>query len=216
MIRGYRALLLGEYEDDASFAHLFLPDIDDDEGSEDTWRKVHPHMGVTVTLDFYRDEWASAQRNGAEALMAFRTKLLNVYAEAETHSWISSTLARKMMRPDNILANISRPQAMVAIDLSESDDFSAVTVGVYDRARKAFHFITDYFFPEGALMGHPNEKLYRRWAEDNFLQLTDGPVIDYRVIVRHVMTLSKRFNILGIGYDPVSYTHLTLPTILLV
>ena len=202
MIRGYRALLLGEYEDDASFAHLFLPDIDDDEGSEDTWRKVHPHMGVTVTLDFYRDEWASAQRNGAEALMAFRTKLLNVYAEAETHSWISSTLARKMMRPDNILANISRPQAMVAIDLSESDDFSAVTVGVYDRARKAFHFITDYFFPEGALMGHPNEKLYRRWAEDNFLQLTDGPVIDYRAIVRHVMALSKRYNILGIGYDP--------------
>lgn len=202
MIRGYRALLLGEYEDDASFAHLFLPDVDDDEGSEDTWRKVHPHMGITVSMDFYRDEWASAQRNGAEAMMAFRTKLLNVYAEAETRSWISGQLARKMMRPDSFESYTTRPSAMVAIDLSESDDFSAVTVGIYDKARKGFHFSTDYFFPREALPNHPNEKLYRRWAEDGHLHLTDGPVIDYRAIVRHVMSLSRRYNILGIGYDP--------------
>lgn len=201
-VEGYKKLLLGEYEDDASFGHLFMPDVDDDEGDEATWRKVHPHMGVTVSMDFYREQWSAAQREGAESLMAFRTKLLNIYAEIETRSWISSTLARRMMRPESLQSYKTRPQAMVAIDLSISDDFSAVTAAAYDREGKGFRFDTSYFFPEGALKDHPNEKLYRKWAADGHLILTDGPVIDYRAIVRHVMELSRRYEILGIGYDP--------------
>lgn len=202
MLQGYKAILLGEFEDDSIFVHIFEPDIDDPEDSEDTWRKVQPHMGITVSMDFYRQEYKKAQRNGADAMLAFRTKLLNVYAENEQRSWISSTLARSIARPmplDNITG---RPDAMVAIDLSESDDFSAVTMGMYDFGRKSFHFHTAYFFPEGALVGHPNERMYRVWAEKGYLILTPGDVIDYRVIVNYVLYLNERVHILGIGYDP--------------
>jgi phage terminase large subunit-like protein len=91
---------------------------------------------------------------------------------------------------------------MVAIDLSESDDFSAVTMGLYDLQQKSFYFHTAYFFPAGALPGHPNEKLYRAWAEKGYLTLTDGDVIDYRAIVNYVLRLNQYVRILGIGYDP--------------
>lgn len=202
MLDGYKRLLLGEYEDDSVFAHIFEPDSGDDEGSESTWRKVHPHLGVTVSLDFYRQEWMKARRNGAEAMLAFRTKLLNVYAENEQRAWISGTLARSISRPMPLDAVKGKPEAMVAIDLSESDDFSAVTLGMYDGMRKGFDFHTAYFFPEGALPGHPNEKLYRAWAQKGHLRLTKGDVIDYRAIVDYIMGLSRRFRILGIGYDP--------------
>lgn len=201
MVQGCCRLLLGDYEDDSNFAHLFMPDVDDDEGSEDTWRKVHPHMGVTVPIDFYRDEWAGALRDGAEAMLAFRTKLLNVYAEAETRAWISATLARKMMRPLSLDMFTQRYSVMVAFDLSESDDFSAVTVCIHNTTDRTMHFHTDYFFPSGALTGHPNEELYRRWAEDGHLQLTRGEVIDYRTIVGHIVGIAKRFDIIKIGYD---------------
>ena len=202
MLQGYKSVLLGEYEDDSVFAHIFEPDLDDAEDDERTWLKVHPHLGITVSLEFYRQEYKNAVRNGSEAMLAFRTKLLNLYAENEQRSWISSTLARHISKPMAIDGIKGRPDAMVAIDLSESDDFSAVTMGMYDAAQKNFYFHTAYFFPAGALPGHPNEKLYRTWAERGFLILTDGDVIDYRRIVEYVLWLNQFVRILGIGYDP--------------
>lgn len=202
MLQGYKSVLLGDYEDDSLFAHIFEPDLDDAEDDEATWRKVHPHIGVTVSLDFYRQEYKNAVRNGSEAMLAFRTKLLNTYAENEQRSWISSTLARHISRPMKIDAIKGRPDAMVAIDLSESDDFSVVTMGLYDKTQKTFNFHTAYFFPKGALSGHPNETLYRSWAEKGYLTLTDGDVIDYRRIVNYVLYLNQHVRILGIGYDP--------------
>lgn len=201
MLQGYKDVLLGEFEDDSIFAHIFEPDIDDAEDAEATWYKVQPHMGVTVSIDFYRQEYKNALRNGSEAMLAFRTKLLNIYAENQQRAWISSTLARKISRPMPLDAIKGRPDAMVAIDLSESDDFSAVTMGMYDFALKGFQFHTAYFFPEGALPGHPNERMYRVWADKGYLKLTKGDVIDYRAIVEYVHYLNTVVNIISIGYD---------------
>ena len=202
MLQGYKSVLLGEYEDDSVFAHIFEPDLDDPEDSEDTWRKVHPHIGVTVSMNYYQQEYRKAQRNGAEAMLAFRTKLLNLYSENQTKSWISSTLARSISRPMHLDSIKGRPDGMVTIDLSESDDFSAVTLGIYDVGLKQFWFYNTYFFPEGALKGHPNENLYRVWVEKGYLILTPGDVIDYRVIVEYILSLNKIVRILRIGYDP--------------
>lgn len=202
MLQGYKSVLMGDFEDDSIFAHIFEPDLGDPEDAEETWLKVQPHMGVTVSLDFYRQEYRNALRNGAEAMLAFRTKLLNVYAENEQRSWISSTLARSIARPLRLDSIKGRPDAMVAIDLSESDDFSAVTMGMYSPEGQRYHFHTAYFFPEGALVGHPNEKMYRVWASKGYLRLTKGDVIDYRAIVDYIHSLNERVRILGIGYDP--------------
>lgn len=202
MLQGYKQLLLGDFEDDSVFVHIFEPDVDDPEDSEKTWRKVHPHMDVTVSMEFYRQEWKKAQRNGADAKLAFKTKLLNVYAENETRSWISATQARSIARHIDLEALSGKPLAMVAIDLSERRDFSAVSVAFHNPKRHDYYFHTAYFFPRGALPDHPSEQLYRRWADAGYLTLLEGPVIDHRAIVEYVLGLSGKVRILGIGYDP--------------
>ena len=63
MLQGYKSVLLGDFEDDSLFAHIFEPDLDDPEDNEATWRKVHPHLGVTVNMEFYRQEYKNAMRN---------------------------------------------------------------------------------------------------------------------------------------------------------
>lgn len=201
MLQGYKAILLGDMEDDALFAHIFEPDVDDEESSEDTWRKVHPHMGVTVSLQFYRQEYKKALRS-AEQMLAFRTKLLNIFAENERRVWISSTLARKVSIPMDLTAVTGRPDAMCSIDLSESDDFSAVSFGMYRLESKSFYFHTAYFFPLGALSGHPNEQLYKVWASKGHLILLPGDVIDYSAIVEYILKMNRYVRILKIGYDP--------------
>lgn len=79
MLKMYKAILRGEIENDSIFAHIFEPDIDDEEGDPATWRKVQPHMGITVYEDFYIDAYQKALYSAPDAL-EFRTKLLNVFA----------------------------------------------------------------------------------------------------------------------------------------
>lgn len=203
MLKGYKAMLLGDAEDDPGvFAHLFEPDADDAEDDVRTWRKVQPHMGITVSEDFYRNEYTSAKRNGAEAMLAFRTKLLNTFAVSDRRAWIGDEAIAEAMQPIDLTPPTGKKlDAMVAIDLSVRNDFSAVTAGVYDPTAKGYRFHTAYFFPEGALAGHPNERQYRAWATQGYLRLMRGPVIDYRGIVDYINYLATCVRIRAIGYD---------------
>ena len=203
---GVLKVLRGEMEVDSMFASVFMPDVDDFEGDPKTWRKVQPHLGTTVQPDYYEREWENSNLS-AENKLTFRTKLLNIFAVNEEKSWISSEFARRISIPMPLNEIKGRPDAMVAIDLSESDDFSAVTIGMYDGKKRIFYFHTSYFFPEEALAGHPNERMYRIWVENGHLILTPGAVIDYRVIVDYVLMLNGVAKILGIGYDPYKSTE---------
>lgn len=199
-LEGVKAVLRGEMVSDSTFAIILEPDVDDDEGDPHTWAKVQPHIGITVQPDYYQHEWEEAQKS-ADNMLTFRTKLLNIFAVNERKAWISAALAAQCSAPFDLRALTGRPEAMCAIDLSESGDFSAVTFGVYDSVKKSFRFHSEYFFPRGALKGHANEQMYRIWAEKGFLNLTEGDVIDYTVIVNYILEMNHYVTILQIGYD---------------
>lgn len=202
MLDGYKRLLMGEYDDPTVFAHLFEPDLGDDEGDPATWRKVHPHMGVTVSERFYRREYTAAVRNGAAALLAFRTKLLNLYTEHTVRAWITAAAARAASVPFDPRAVKGRPPAMLGIDLSERDDFTAISAAVYDRDRHHMMMHTAYFLPEGGVRGHANERLLRAWEKAGWLYVLPGEVIDYKAITDYVLQLADTLDIRGIGFDP--------------
>jgi phage terminase large subunit-like protein len=211
MLQGYKDLLRGVYEDDSVFAHLFEPDVGDAENSPETWAKVQPHMGITVDPDFYRSEYDKAKRNGAEAMLAFRTKLLNVYAENEQRAWISATLARSVAKHIPLSQIRKGAIASIGVDLSVSRDLTALSLCVYGPAGSGtWHLHTEYFFPEGALEGHPNAKLFRAWAEHGHLHLLPGDVMDYRHIVEWILAKRQQFRLIGIGYDSYRSKDLVL------
>lgn len=202
MLQGYKAILLGDAPpDDSTFVHLFEPDVDDREDSEATWRKVHPHLGVTVSMEFYRREWLKAQREGAETLMAFRTKLLNVYASNERTAWITRELAMKCARSMDIAAIPPGCTAMLGIDLSKCNDLTAMATAILNPATHIIDVYVDYYFPRDALPGHTDEELLRKWAAEGHLHLVDGDTIDYVPIVARINEIARRVTIAGIGYD---------------
>ena len=199
-IEGVKAVLRGEYDNDTMFADLFMPDVDDDEGDPRTWAKVQPHLGVTVQPDFYENEWQSA-RLSAENMMAFRTKLLNVFTVNETKTWFTFEKAKELCGAFDIDGVTGRPDCAVAFDLSVHDDFSAVTYTLYSPATKRFYSHTDYYFPEGSLPSHPNAELYRTWHEAGHLKFCPGNKIDVRMIADDVLRRAKTLNIVRIVYD---------------
>lgn len=200
MLQSYKAILRGEQQDDTIFAHIFEPDVDDEEDDERTWKKVQPHWGITIQPDFYAYEYNKALRSSAD-MKDFRNKLLNIFAVDEAKAWISADFAQSIACNIDIDKVQGRPETMVAIDLSVHDDFSAVSYTVYSKLTRSFFAHTDYYFPEGALQGHPNEELYRRWVDAGYLKLCKGDVIDYRMIVEDILTRNKTLLILQIGYD---------------
>lgn len=197
-LEGVKAVLRGEGEADSMYAALFMPDADDAEDDPRTWAKVQPHLGITVQPDFYEREWQTAQLS-AENKLAFRTKLLNVFAINERAAWIDYEKAVDLCGDFDIDRVTGRPECAIAFDLSVRDDFSAVTYSIYRNKKHYCH--TEYYFPEGCLAGHPNEQLYRAWAEQGHLKLCRGGVIDVRAIAEDILRRSRTLNVLRISYD---------------
>ena len=202
LLNYYKSILRGEKENDNIFAHIFEPDVDDEEGSVNTWYKVQPHLGVTVFEDFYHRKWLIAQSSGEE-MKEFRNKLLNVFTKNEIKEWIS---------PDKIEElGYKHPQlngmrCVVAVDLSVCDDFSAVTYlfHIPDRYRAGvycpFHSVTEYFIPEEVVSKHPNREMYKKWIADGHLRTIKGAVINYEWLANDI--LEHPYVIKGLGYDP--------------
>ena len=202
-LEAYKRILRGEAQGDNVFAHIFEPDMGDDEGAESTWYKVHPHLGVTVQIDFYRRQWQAAQR-GFENMKEFRTKLLNTFVYGEEKSWYEATTIMALSKPftmAELSAKIGRPYGVAAVDLSVSGDLSAVTYLVYDEAGQHFYSKTQYYLPENSVTG-VNAQLYREWADGGYLTLMQGGAIDPTAIANDVNAMNEEMVILKIGYDP--------------
>lgn len=207
-LSGVMAVLRGEAESDTMFASIFMPDVDDAEGDPATWAKVQPHLGVTVQPDFYAREYQTALLS-AENMLAFRTKLLNVFTVNERKTWFTHEKAKELVGGFDIDRVSGRPDCAVAFDLSVHDDFSAVSYTVYSSGTKKFYVHTDYYFPEGALEGHPNEQLYRLWNAKGYLKFCNGQRIDTSMITEDILRRSGIVNIIRIGYDAYKAQELT-------
>lgn len=200
MLDGYKKVLEGDIDNDAIFASIFQPDDDDEIGNPDTWKKVQPHLGVTVNSEFYKSELAKALMN-ADDMLEFKTKLLNVFVQGTAVIWIPRYIVEKNSQEIDLTKLQSRPQCMVSVDLSVKDDFSCVCYALYDALNKKFYFKCDYYIPKQTAELHPNRVLYQSLISQGYLKLCGDEVIDYNIIAQDIISNGKYLNILGVGYD---------------
>lgn len=203
MLEHCKKVLRGEVQDDRQFAHLFMPDVDDEEGSPATWHKVQPHIGITVKEDWYAEMWHKAQISAGN-MRDFRNKLLNVFSTGTADTWISGQQIRDHMREFSPSSLPAKPICEVAVDLSVRDDFSAVSYYLYFRegGEARSHVITDYYLPEQTLREHPNRDMYKRWVAKGWMKVCGKETIDYEQIARDIVHNGRDRKIMKVGYDP--------------
>jgi phage terminase large subunit-like protein len=110
-------------------------------------------------------------------------------------------MARSLQTDIYLDAMKGKPMAMVALDLSVSDDFSVVVYNIYSAVNKKFYLYLDCYIPEETLVNHPNAELYKIWINAGWMHVCEGAVIDGKVIVRDILRRSKLMKIKQIGYD---------------
>lgn len=200
MLENYKKILEGEIDNDRVFSIIFQPDEEDDISDIKTWRKVQPHLGITVNEEFYKTEYQKALMS-ADDMMEFKTKLLNVFTKNATEIWINKNIIERNTEHFNFSMLKSRPQCMVSVDLSVKDDFSCVCYALYDSINKRFVFKNFYYIPKQTAENHPNRAMYKELIDKGYLIVCGNEVIDYKQIASDIISNSKYVNILQIGYD---------------
>ena len=200
MLNNYKQILEGNIENDTVFASIFQPDEDDDPGDELTWRKVQPHLGITVTKEFYKSEFQKTLIS-ADDKTEFMCKLLNIFTAPINKTWIDTKIIERNTEDYDLSKLKARPHCMIGVDLSVKDDFSCVCYALYDSINKRFVFKLDYYIPRNTINNHVNSEMYKSLAQNGHLKICGEDVIDYTKIANDIISNSRYVNILQLGYD---------------
>jgi len=184
---------------------IYAADVDDDIEDPDTWRKANP--------SFEEDFRASLLKAKATP------SLLSNFLRLRLNLWLQEN-ARFLSREawtacqgvhftlDTMPAGSS---CFLGGDLSTTTDLTAL-VSIFGDDETGIDVFAKFWLPEDNIdeLSRKNRVDYRLWAEQGFLELTSGPVIDYSYIRAHINALAKRFNVLKLLMDPHNATQLII------
>lgn len=198
-------ILKGVKEDDSQFSMLFELDEGDEWDDESKWIKANPSLGVTVTLEYLRDECRAAQ-NQPSLEFGFKTKLLNMFCQS-SDVWISNEYLRNVMQPIEF-EQLRGEYCWSGVDLSAVSDLTCVSwCFPPNESRELFPdkyiFKTKIYIPESALKESVNKSIYKNWFSRGDAEKTSGNIVDFSRILEEELLVQNEYNInyVTIGYD---------------
>jgi phage terminase large subunit-like protein len=191
-------------EDDTHFGLIFTVDDDDDWTSEHALRKANPNYDVSVGAEFLQQMQRDAINN-ARKQGTFKTKHLNVWVQARD-AYINMQRWADCEQPGLTLESLGRRPCYIGMDLASKVDLAAIELlfplegGQYARFGK-------YYLPSETVEA-PENQHYRAWAQEGWLTVTEGNIIDFTRILEDIEALQSQVQIVELAYDPAQATML--------
>lgn len=198
-------VLNGVADDDTYFGIIFTLDEKDDPFDEQNWVKANPNLGRSKQIDDMRRLAKKALEMPA-ARNNFLTKHLNIWVNAET-AWLDMAKWDKL--PINT-SELSKFPCFIGMDLANKLDIAAL-VAVFQDGKK-IHYKCKFYLPENQIYNKSRNigNLYQTWADQGYLILTDGDIIDHEVIEVDLREWLNEFDVKAIGFDPWGSTQLSI------
>ena len=184
---------------DPSFLPLVCAaDPEDDWTSEGTWRKANPNLGVSIPIEYLREQCERAKQNPA---------FEGTFRRLHLCQWVEQDVRVIIMDPwraaaDKALSVEGKP-CWAGLDLSSTMDITA-WVKVFDLGERRFAWKARYWMP--AKGAHDRAISDRRtamnFAERGLITLTEGNEVDYFQVVREILADCERYDVRKIGFDP--------------
>jgi phage terminase large subunit-like protein len=185
-------------EDDELFVFIATLDEDDDWRDESVWPKANPNLDVSV----YRDTLRAACREAIESpekQPALLTKQLNVPTNA-ARRWIDVITewdpcdAEPEIKPGD--------GCFVGIDIASTIDMSAA-LALFPRDSGLYDVACRFWRPaESVEEAERRDRVpYRLWAQQGYLTLVDGTMMDPAEIAEDILDWTSRWQVHEFPFD---------------
>jgi len=196
-LKMFESMLKGEAPDNPHwFGLLYGLDPQDDWRDEKIWKKANPMHGISIYQDAIKERASQAALKPA-SLNEFLCKTLNVYVSANA-AWIDTkywedSKGEEKQEPEEVF---------IGFDLAATRDLNAVcTLKRYKE--DDYHAKFQFFLPEEALNFIPShyKPIFDQAIQSKILFITEGNVMDDRVISEYIKNECTKYNIREVGYD---------------
>ena len=195
-IKFLKEVMLGIKEKDNHFIMLYTPDEEDAWDDPMTWHKVNPNYGISLSPTYMENEYLEAKQKGGSTLAAFCTKNLNKWVDSPT-VWIDDdTVIENNHDLDESL--LLGEECYVGIDIASKTDLTCASF--YFPRYKAFKCL--FIIPEAKVIELEDRVDYRRWAEQGWVTVSPGKVIDEEWYMERFKIELDKYDIKCIAYDP--------------
>src|SRR3990167_1016067 len=187
----------GLIKDDRLLVVIYEADEGDDPYDVETWKKANPNLGVGVKMAFMEEE-------------ARKAKLSKLYESAfkryHLNMWTTSNIDFIDQKEWEVCggeikeAELEGLECYGGLDLASVGDFCSLAL-VFPG--EIFRCLVYFWIPEDTCRDRKNGNQIHAWAEEGFITLTPGSRTDHSYIKEKILSLSKRFNIKEIAYDPM-------------
>ena len=193
-------VLTGIVDDDSFFSMVYTLDEGDNWQDESNWIKANPNLGVSVSLDYLREQAKQAAVMPTSKINFF-TKHLNIWVTGAT-AWCNLEYWRACAAdylPDKIQEPI---EVYLGLDLASVSDIASIG-GIAVMPDGRWLVFGKHYLPEEAIDNNIRKSTvpFRQWHEQGWLTLTPGNVIDYNWIKADIQTYMERFNVKEIAFD---------------
>lgn len=217
-----RKIQSGVVTDPKFYGRIYAADREDDPADPATWIKANPSLknnGGFLDIERVRQKYVSHEAEGD--LTAFRRYYLNIWDEKENRAidmakwdasagdWRAAGLLPKTSEdpvrplPDEIMERFYQRRCWAGVDLSMTTDLSAVAL-VFPATEGSYEVLPFFWMPEQAVRKREQRDgvPYGRWAQQGFIELATGNVIDVRDIQERLEWAAEMFDLREICFDP--------------
>jgi phage terminase large subunit-like protein len=188
-------------EDPSYLPVIYEAKTTDDWRDEKVWRKANPNLGVSVSLDYLRDECKRAQEIPAYE-NTFRRLHLNQRTEQDVR-WLTLDLWDACGTAFDE-SSLKGRACYAGFDLSSNTD-----VAGYDllfppeKDERLWYVLPRLYIPkDNAIKRERRDKVpYFAWAKEGYITMTPGNVVDYAYIKAQFEQDRKDFNIREVAFD---------------
>lgn len=209
-----RAVLVakGTIDDISLLPVIYAADKNDDWARKETWEKANPNIGISVKVEYLESECKNAQDVPAYQ-NTFKRFHLNMWT-SQREVWMPQDKWEACGEPFDAAA-LREQRCFGGVDLATVEDLATMALvwPVHDGETGIFHFFSRHWF------WLPRENLrkkidadgvpYDLWAEQGFLTLTEGDIIDYDEIRAEVNRQGEIYPIAEIAIDRWNATQIT-------
>ena len=198
---------------DTHFAVILSPDpweLDPETvfTDESIWKKVNPHIGITVQPDYYRNEIAKA-RLDPEKRKETITKLFNIFQSDRVTQWITPDQVRALQSPDariDLQSDDDGWITFVGFDFSLGNDLHAQSYLSYNINVNMFRADLDAWITAATLEQSSIRALYEQWIAQGWLHVSEGETLAPELPINRIIELSDHVKFMAFGYDPYKAT----------